>query len=1210
MTDRFLVCWLAALALPLDAASPPVTDGLRVHLDAGEIPDLADGATVTLWPDLAVGHVAGDPAQDAHLGLGTGSPTFRTSDPLFSGHPSVVFDGSSALGSASSLGLSSAEGAQGFTVFIVATNQKTAISTGFSFGDIKNNTADGAAGASVKCDLSISQAGLRFNDGNRLFGPGFEPGRPRIGLFRMSPGQTYNEALLRTDHRPKVASAVTNPANSLNLADEGYHIGAGLIGGSGILGEFADAHIAEILFYDRDLDENETQKVGYYLSEKYNLTTAYTDPEGDPPPPSPRPNVVLLLMDDTGWSDLGCYGGEARTPHMDDLAAHGLRFRNFHNTARCSTTRAALLTGAYTHQVVQNPGASLPDLRTDNNLTLAELFFANGYRTYMGGKWHNGSDPGERTTDRGFQHVFGFGNFASGAGVDYWDEAAHHLISAEEEITQHDYPDGTFYQSDAIGDHAIDFLDHHFSQQDGANFFLYLPFNPPHFDLQAPAALADTYMETYGAGWDTVRAQRYQRMLDQGVIDSSYLNAPFSDTPYNDNPTYQPVPAWTSLDSDRQADLVRRMALYAAMIEKVDENLGRVIEHLRTAGQLDNTLVMIISDNGGNAEGGVFGKAFGINNYPPLTGNDLAQMGQAGVEDHLWLGGGWANVCNTPFRYYKRYSHEGGIRTPLIAHWPQGITDPGRWTDQYGHVIDVMATLLDATNLTFPETYGGHPLVQPEGSSLLPVFRHESEFPRQVGYEHESTRAWVDGEWKLVTKTFSSTDGSSPANLLELYHLPDDPTELNNLAAVSPQRVRSMVEAWNAWATRVGVPSQRLLDLAQRPPSPLTGDLFVDTFNRPADNDIDASSDGMAGHRVPPLGNDATYAEGFEGSGTSDSIQVLDHRLLIASGIGMAETGILHNFVGADIIEAGGFSVEMTITALNSENTEPADRYCGFGVGLSEAEALSGSDISAADSFRGRTTNPIGKADFFLELDLNGNLKAWSKGQLLSTVALGASTGTLTARFALSGFTTADTVDVAVFFNGRLVDLNPDDSDSVSRSFQWDFDQTNYLGLSARASGYAAIDNLAVRRLPLAEALSVQHAVSAGWQETDSAPDADPDHDGRPNFLEWAIGSDPAQPDPQITPLGLVSIDPGTSRFRIESRRLHDSQAAGVHYQVLLSTDLVDWTPVDATLVSSPQPVPDSPGYETVELELPAESVSGQSQLFALISIQPNTYNP
>jgi arylsulfatase A-like enzyme len=1196
---RIAVALLAA-SLPLSAQTPPVTGGLKVWLDASSLIGFSDGDIVGTWPDLASGMIAGDAAQDAAIANGAGAPKFVAADPLLGGKPAVAFANGDALGFAGSLGLSSVEGEQPFTVFIVATNSKTAISPGFSLGDIDNGVSDGMAGGTVKCDLSTSQSGLRFNNGSRLFGPSFEATRYRVGLFRMGSGETYGDAGFRSDNRVAVQGSVSNGTRAPNFLDEGYHVGGGVNSGTGAMDEFMNGGIAEILFYQRELTEPETNQVGLYLEQKYGLDTRFVPPSQDA-----RPNVVVILMDDMGWSDLGCYGGEARTPRIDSLASGGLRFRNFHNTARCSTTRAALLTGAYTHQVAQVPGGSLPDLRTDNNITIPEVLRESGYRTYMAGKWHIGSDPAERTTARGFQHVYGFGNVASGAGADYWDQAQYSVVSQNGELAKRTYPAGTFYQSDAIADHTMDFLDHHIDKDDDGKFFLYLAYNPPHFPMQAPSALADTYMTTYAQGWDVVRQARYDRMLAAGVIDASYVQSPFGDSPYNNDPVYQPVPEWTSLDADRRADLTRRMALYSAMIEKVDESIGQIVDRLDQLGMLENTIVMLMSDNGGNAEGGVFGKAFDVNNHPALTGAQLANMGQAGANDDIFLGGGWANVNTVPFRYYKRYSHEGGIRTPLIVHWPAGIEAPGRWTDQNGHLIDVMATVTEATGTTVPATFAGHPVVQPEGESLLPIFRNEAEFPRQLGYEHESTRAWVDGDWKLVTKTFASTDGSSPAHALELYDLSADPTELNNLAAAQPQRVKAMVAAWNAWASRVGVPQGRLLQEPLAAPASLAGDLFVDNFDRPNATDADASAQGMSGSRVPPLGMGAAYYEGFEGSGTPDSIQTLDGTLHLAVGIGMAENGLRHNFVGQDIVEAGGFSVQMAVRAINDSGTQPADRFVGFGVGLRQTEAAGGGDIAGPNTFRGNATNPAGKADFFVELDLNGNVKAWSKGVLVATAPVGSTTGTLTAKFELDGFTTSSNVVVTVFFNGKPLDLNTADPNSITRGFTWDVNQTNYIGLSARTTGYGAIDNLAIRKLPLAEGFATEHAVTSGLSGDDSAPGADPDNDGRPNFLEWAIGTDPHLADAGIASLTLLEIAPGEHRFRFETRRLSSGTESDVDYVVIVSDDLEDWTEMEAVAVSPPQPIAGSPGYESVEMELPAVAVEGMQRLFVIIDIKP-----
>jgi arylsulfatase A-like enzyme len=933
---------------------------------------------------------------------------------------------------------------------------------------------------------------------------------------------------------------------------------------------------------------------------------------GQPFPFTNAPNVMVILFDDMGFSDLGCYGGEARTPNIDNLAAHGLRFRNFHNTARCSPTRMSLLTGLYTHQAATVPGDSLPPMRTDNNIILAEVLRTLGYRTYMAGKWHLGSSSGQTPRERGFQHVFGMGSTQSGSGADFWKRDAYSFSSQGNEIPARTYGTNAydFHLTDAMGDYAVDFLNHHFSKADGGRFFMYLPFHAPHFDIEVNKALAEftpaggqSYLSLYTQGWDIVRSNRYQRMLSAGILSPLYLLSPMSDSPYNGTPAYQPVPAWRTLAADRKADLARRMALYSSMIEQVDQNVGRIISRLSAGGQLDNTLIFILSDNGGNAEGGMYGwartgtEANKSNNHAALTGTDLAEMGQPFRQDNLSIGGGWANVANTPFRMYKRYSHEGGIRTPLIVHWPVGLTNSGRWTDQAGHLIDLMRTVVDVTGAAYPTQYNGHAVWPMEGKSLAPIFRQEPEFSRTIGFEHESTRAWLDGQWKLVTKTAASTDWSSLADTLELYNTAADPTELNNLAPYQPARLVAMVDAWNAWANRVGVPADRLLPSAFNPtPAAQGADLFLDTFSRPDSVDVDASAAGMSGSRVPPLGAGAAYYEGYEGSGTSDSIHIFSGRMRIAYGLGMAENGLMHNFIGQDIIDAGGFSVSMRIRAIETATGDPSNRYVGFGVGLTQAEAAAGSDISKANSFRGSEANPIGKADFFVELDINGNVKVWKKGQLQDTVPVGTTNGTLTATFALTGFTTTSTVTVNVFFNGRQLDINSGSTSSLSRTFTWDNNNANYIGLSARATSYAEIDNLAIRKLPLAPALASEYALSAGLTVPDSDLAADPDGDGSNNFEEWLKGGNPAAKDSSRQ---LLAVSPAAGgEFRFNYYRLTQAGPAGVSYAFRYSTNLTSWTAFTPEELSSQA---DGPGYERVTCRVPVGLTTGQRGLFVLL---------
>jgi autotransporter-associated beta strand protein len=571
------------------------------------------------------------------------------------------------------------------------------------------------------------------------------------------------------------------------------------------------------------------------------------------------PNVILILADDQGFSDWSCYGSEIRTPNLDSLAGSGLRFRNFHNAARCSPTRCAILTGLYTQQAAVDPSAALPPLRTDNNVTIAEVLGASGYHTYMAGKWHLGSGIGQAPEQRGFDEVF---TYISGSAdhEDCWDSTQYRFASVDGEATNINYAAGTFYQPDAIGDYCLQFLGNQFARHTNAPFFLYIPFGSAHFLIQAPQAMADTNVALYSSGWDVVRNQRYTNMLAQGVIDPSYALSPNEGTaPWNGVPA-EVVPPWNSLDTNRQADLVRRMALYASMIQKMDTNIGRVVQFLQQNGQLDNTLIIALSDNGGNYEGGVYGLYNGVSDAPPATGASLESMGQAG-QPSVYIGGGWAHVSNTPFRWFKHFDHFGGIGTPFIVHWPQGLTRSNQWENEQGHIIDVMSTIVNVTGATYPTHWtnsaiGTNYSVLPiQGISLSPWFNTNlAEASRSLGFEHEGNRAYISNNWNLVTKNFTSVDGSYFANELELYDLSKDPSQVTNLAYTNLTVLAQMVTNWNNWCTYVGDANSLLITSVTNPPvaieldpAQLTNDLFVDTFDRADSTNIAATATGMWG---------------------------------------------------------------------------------------------------------------------------------------------------------------------------------------------------------------------------------------------------------------------------------------------------------------------------------------------------------------------------
>lgn len=909
-----------------------------------------------------------------------------------------------------------------------------------------------------------------------------------------------------------------------------------------------------------------------------------------------RPNVIVLLADDLGWSDLGCYGSEISTPNIDSLAANGMRFRQFYQSARCSPTRCALLSGLYPQQAAVDPSAPLPDLRNDNNTTFAETLGADGYRTYMAGKWHLGGGA-LLPENRGFQHVF---RFSSGTAhsADQWNPGVYTFSSANNEITQRPYDSTNFYLTDVMGDYALDYINHDLAKADDKPFAMLLTFGAPHFPIQAPTALADGYMATYGQGWDVVRQARYNRQLANGVIDSRYPFPGLGGTgPHQAEPIVA-LPAWDTLATDRQADLTRRMALYAAMIEKIDATVGRIRTRLQETGQLDNTLILFLSDNGGNHEGGVFGN----NSANALAGAALSNMGQPGQNDGIHYGGGWAHVSNTPLKLFKHFTHEGGIRAPLIVHWPAGFAAKNVWNETPTHLIDVVATIEDAAGADHPSVFNGHPVLPLEGISLRPLLNQQPAAQRALCVEHESNRMIRKGKWKLVTEAFTAHDSEFASHQKLLYDMDADPGETTDLAAANPAKVVELTDEWNAWCARVGLPASR--QIAASPlnvtPGATPQDLFLDTFNRPDSNDVDAAAAGMSGNRVPPLGTGTTWFEGFEGSGTADSIQIKQGVLQLATGVGMSENGLNHNFTGSDLIAAGGFSVSLHVLSINTDATDTPNRFAGFGVGLSQAEAAAGNDIAVATPapIRGNTGNP-GCADCFVELALDGNLKLWTAGVARAIIPVGGNNGTLTAAFRCTGFTAGTPVEVSVWFNGTQVDLDPA-GPSLTGSFAWSGNDENFIALSARAANHVWVDNLAVRTLPVAAALSVERALDAGLDGAAAGSGANPDGDRLDNFGEWAFGTDPALADDPISATSLVLADPVNSRLRFAHRRRTDAAALGIAYTYQTSGDLSAWqdvTPVEESAV----PLPATPGCEAVTLSLPAESVAGRGKLFLRI---------
>lgn len=492
-----------------------------------------------------------------------------------------------------------------------------------------------------------------------------------------------------------------------------------------------------------------------------------------------KPNIIVILVDDMGFSDIGCYGGEIPTPNLDRLAANGVRFSQFYNTGRCCPTRASLLTGLYQHQAGvgwMTADQGVPGYRghlNDRCVTIAEVLNQAGYFTLMTGKWHVGFNHGVTPTSRGFQRSL---NLPAG-GLHFWNQTGPKggtkVFLNGEEIPRNDPRlNPPWYGADLWTEQGIRFIDEAIAANQP--FFLYLAHTAPHFPCMAPEATIAKYRGRYMKGWDKLREERYRRQIELGLIDSSWEIEPRPDA----------IPAWDALPLSEKKRYDDMMAIYAAMIDEVDKNVGKLTAALRQRHQLDNTLILFLSDNGGNAESGVKGKYEG--NHP------------GDPHSNVYIGRCWAHLNNTPFRKYKHYNHEGGIATPLIAHWPRSIKPrpgPDGWIDTPAHLIDIMATCVDVADATYPREFRGHPIQPMEGTSLLPLLTGQGPLPqRTLFFEHEGNAAIRVGQQKLVRL------GQKGA--WELFDMQADRTEQHDLAAEAPDTVEHLAARWREWATR------------------------------------------------------------------------------------------------------------------------------------------------------------------------------------------------------------------------------------------------------------------------------------------------------------------------------------------------------------------------------------------------------------------------
>ena len=482
-----------------------------------------------------------------------------------------------------------------------------------------------------------------------------------------------------------------------------------------------------------------------------------------------RPNIIIILADDMGFSDLGCTGSEIETPNLDHLARQGLLFTNFYNTSRCCPSRAALLTGQYQWDAgmghmtyTKSKYPEYQQVMNMNNATIAELLRQTGYQTVTTGKWHLGNNRDYWPDKRGFDNFYGT---PTGGGIYFYPSKFYDrsVYSDGKRIE----PGEAWFSTDGFTDYAIDFITKKRNKE--RPFFMYVAYIAPHFPLQAKAKDIQKYHGKYDVGYQFIRNARFNKQVGQDIFDSKRTPS---------KPTFKD---WESIKSKPTES--RKMAVYAAQVDNMDQNIGRILQALEDTDSLDNTVLMFLSDNGGCSAG--------WNKTPEA---------EIGTRECNAAYGAWYNVSNTPYRQSKSRVHEGGIITPLIVHWPNGISEPGKMVKRPAHIMDIMPTCLELAGTTYPNTFESRSIDPIDGQSILPWVTskktEEHSKKRLLFWEHEGNRSVRKGDWKLVALRKKKW---------ELYDLSQDPFETNNLAAEHPAIVSELSEAFKKWAAEHGV---------------------------------------------------------------------------------------------------------------------------------------------------------------------------------------------------------------------------------------------------------------------------------------------------------------------------------------------------------------------------------------------------------------------